>query len=148
MNSWLLCNKRQHYISLIPPNRVWIYLWLDRCECQPPMSLFTDSQGHSEGSTRRQGEAETDAEEPATLHLRAAARAGGRAPLDEEGRFTCWDQCEGQDHKYPHLDHQLWNLITQTPSQLFPNYHDLTSVKNLITRSYLPIKNEVQLATD
>lgn len=63
------------------------------------MCVFPDPQGHSEGSARRQGEAETDAEEPASLLLRPATRASGGTPLDEEGRSTCCDQCEGQDHK-------------------------------------------------
>lgn len=55
-----------------------------------------DRQGHPEGPPRGQGEAEADAEEPASLLLRTAPGAGGGAPLDEEGGAACCHQREGQ----------------------------------------------------
>lgn len=65
--------------------------------------LLSNSQGHSEGSARRQGEAEADAKEPASLLLRPATGAGRGAPLDEEGRAPCCHQCEGENHKRAQL---------------------------------------------
>lgn len=56
------------------------------------MYLFSDHQRYSEGFEGRQGEAEADAEEPASLHLRPATRASGGTPLDEEGRPACCHQ--------------------------------------------------------
>lgn len=63
-------------------------------------NVVSDAQGHSESSTRGQGEAEADAEEPASLLFRPATGAGRGTPLDEEGRAPCCNQCKGENHKH------------------------------------------------
>lgn len=64
-----------------------------------PTLCILPLQRHPEGSERRQGETETDAEEPASLHVGPAARAGGATPVDEEGGPPCCHQRQGQSHR-------------------------------------------------